>query len=200
MFVETVIGWIKPFVPADTLPADAIASVSALFAFLSLGVAIAAVIYSWWAVKEARRANSIALHHFKREIYEAYQRLLTSLDKHGVHLSERDIGAFELYVNLAEVYLPRKAAAEIRFFYDKCFEVAEAHKAFTDRCDANEEARLEALENGDISAAQWWSWNPQGTDEEIATLEARSQSAADRAFEFGVHVRDKLTEHMRLVR
>lgn len=189
--METLIGWIKPLIPPGAATADVISTISAFIAFLSLVVAAGSVIYSRWAVKEAKRANSISMHQFERTLYEAYERLMMKISE--VSLVRDDVSAFQLHANLAEVYLPELLAIEVDFFNDSCWEAVEAFERLGRAKDS-----LDTMPPSPSDR----ELNP--SRDEVEKLVRRSaeewQEALLRALRQGSDLGDSLRENMRLMK
>lgn len=165
-------------------------------ALLAAAIALLSALYSRWAVKEAQRANLIAIHQFKREFYEAYEQLLDKIATH--RLTEEHVQAFQIHVNLAEVYLPNELAKNVGHFHDRCWDLMEAQVAHSKAAYDQTAERLRGLTSRATNEEDICRY-----DDAKAMLDTcirQKEEAQGRALDDGIYLGERLRRNMRLVR
>lgn len=173
-----------------------IAFAAAVAAIVSVLLAVFALAYSRSAVKEAQRANKIAVHQFKRNFYEAYEQLLAKVA--GARLSEDDVNAFQIQANLAEVYLPEALACEVELFHESCWDLVEAYNSVRRAKSDLERARMAGMRKSPSEAGVTQSYDE--ATEMVVNLTEEWVRIKGRAVEKGADLGDSLRLNMSLVR
>lgn len=72
------------------------------------------------SAEAAKRANLIAIHQFRREFYEAFDRIQTALITAKARLRREDASDFWIHAHLAEVYLSPDVAQKVSEYFESC--------------------------------------------------------------------------------
>ncbi len=94
-------------------------------AFLSCLVAILSAIYARWGYSETKKANKIAIHNKKLELYKSFNLLHFTISKKGVSISYADIMQFSEPSRHSEFYFSQKTSGKIKQYFDISFEISD---------------------------------------------------------------------------
>lgn len=108
-------------------------------ALLAAAIAGLSALYSRWAVKEAKRANRIAVHDHQMRVYEAFQALYRHITASD-HLNGLEADEFAEQAALSAMYFPSDLAAAIKSFQSIC-----KHAETSQRCWEQSQARANNL-------------------------------------------------------
>ena len=104
-------------------------SLSDLIAILSFLGAVLAAVYARRASLEAKRANDLAAHSNKIEIYKAFRALHFSVLEKGTGIEHADVGRFYHPSQEAEFYFSSPETAEkVMAYFKLCFQLAETKR------------------------------------------------------------------------
>ncbi len=120
------------------------ANVIAGSAFL---VSVAAAIFSWRSVSQAKRANNISIHQYQKELHRAFFEVRKLLSGRGLLLKQQDLAPYGMIFRSASLYVSEKLSKQLLKFFDGCFEVEDLHACLDMNRDysrllANEETGL----------------------------------------------------------
>jgi len=94
-------------------------------ALLAAAIALLSALYSRWAVKEAKRANRIAVHEHQMKVYVAFQALYDHVTATN-QLNGLEADEFAEHATLAAMYFPAGLASRIKTFQQACKHAEEA--------------------------------------------------------------------------
>ena len=103
-----------------------------------LGACLAAV-YARWAWREARRANDIATHAKRMEIYKAFDALKFAMVQKAYSISHEDTGRFYSPSRDSEFYFTPEVHDKLWRYFEICFDLAEWNLKKTTRNPTGEE-------------------------------------------------------------
>jgi hypothetical protein len=120
--------------------------VTNLIAFLSLLSAVLAAWYAHWAWGEARKANEIALHSNRMEIYRALYTLRLMMQADSVGVETSDIMPFLQPSQEACAYFSEKETSQkLTQYFNICFSLAQCTRKLEQPNLSN--AQIEKLRN-----------------------------------------------------
>ncbi|WP_162627357.1 hypothetical protein [Aeromonas media] len=106
--------------------ATALASIAILIAALS-------ALYARWAWSEARKANNISLHAYRKEIYDAFHALRMHMTQNADFADFSEVKQFYQSSRTAKLYFDAQLASEIERYYDLCFNITHAGRSQVSR-------------------------------------------------------------------
>ncbi|WP_368165615.1 hypothetical protein [Aeromonas sp. R9-1] len=95
---------------------------------LALLIALLSALYARWAVKEAKRANHISLHQYRKDIYDAFRHLTMHMTQHADQAVLSEVNKFYHPSRNAKFYFDSELAKEIERYFDLCFNIADKSK------------------------------------------------------------------------
>lgn len=123
-----------------------------MFSDLPLVISIAALLvsllsalYSRWVWSEQKKANDIAVHNRKLEIYKSFESLRFALLQHGTSVPLEEVAKFYPYSRDAEFYFSPDVHQKLEEYGEICFKLAilnrernrgEYSREGMDRCSA----------------------------------------------------------------
>lgn len=118
-----------------------------VIACLALLVSIAAAVFSWRSVSQAKRANSIAIHQYQKELHRAFSEVRKLLSGRGLFLTQQDLAPYGMILRSSALYVSEELSANLLEFFDSCFQVEGLHTCLEMNRDyarlmANEETGL----------------------------------------------------------
>lgn len=114
-------------------------NISDLIALGSFLVALLAAVYARWAWREARRANDIAAHAKRMEIYKAFDALRFAMVQKADSISHEDVGRFYFPSRDSEFYFSPDVHDKVRKYFEICFGLAEWNSKKTRRNPTGDE-------------------------------------------------------------
>jgi hypothetical protein len=100
--------------------------VSDLIEFILVFVAILAALYARWAWSEARRANEIAVHSNRMDIYRALHNLRFLVQSKGIMIEAQHVAPFFHPSREARFYFSNTDTSQnLVEYFDVCFGLAE---------------------------------------------------------------------------
>jgi hypothetical protein len=118
-----------------------------VIAGLALFVSVAAAVFSWRSVSQAKRANSIAIHQYQKELHRAFFEVRKLLSGRGLFLKQQDLAPYGMILRSSPLYVSETLSSKLLEFYDGCFQVENLHTCLEMNRDyarlmANEETGL----------------------------------------------------------
>lgn len=90
---------------------------------LSLGVSIVALTWARTSASAARRANTIQLHVYQRELFKAFHDLHEGFNRRGRFIRDEDIAAFQEHAKTVYLYVSEGLGKSILDYYHLCREI-----------------------------------------------------------------------------
>ncbi|MGY2094273.1 hypothetical protein [Pseudomonas simiae] len=122
-----------------------------MIAGLAFLVSVAAAVFSWKSVSQARRANNIAMHQYQKELHRAFFEVRKLLSGRGLLLKEQDLAPYGMIFRSSALYVSEALAKQLLEYFDNCFQVESLHATLDMNRDytrllANEETGLDGVD------------------------------------------------------
>lgn len=133
-----------------------------VIAGLALFVSVAAAVFSWRSVSQAKRANCIAIHQYQKELHRAFCDVRKLLSGRGLFLKQQDLAPYGMILRSSSLYVSEALSGELLKFYDGCFQVENLHTCLELNRDY---ARLIANEETGLTGADLESHRASADDQ-----------------------------------
>lgn len=102
-----------------------------LSAFIAFGAALIALLSAIYARRQAdaaKRANRIAIHGHRLDVYSALVRYRAHLASHGANVSADEVWKFAEAVDASEFYFPGHVHPRMKYVFDESFRLMSLHE------------------------------------------------------------------------
>ncbi|MEA1030967.1 hypothetical protein T3A99_20585 [Pseudomonas sp. N-137] len=135
-----------------------------VIAGLALFVSVAAAVFSWRSVSQAKRANSIAIHQYQKELHRAFFEVRRLLSGRGLFLKQQELAPYGMILRSSSLYVSEALSAKLLEFYDSCFQVENLHTCLEMNRDY---ARLIANEETGLAGADFEAHRASADDQVV---------------------------------
>lgn len=98
------------------------------YELIALLIALLSALYARWAATEAKKANRISLHQYRKDIYDAFVHLRMHMTQYADQAAISEVNKFYHPSRNAQFYFDRELAREIEQYFDLCFGIADTSK------------------------------------------------------------------------
>ncbi|MFM5879900.1 hypothetical protein ACET7V_10725 [Aeromonas sanarellii] len=91
-------------------------------------IALLSALYARWTWTEAKNANRISLHQYRKDIYDAFLQLRMHMTQYADQAVLSEVTKFYYPSINAKFYFNSELAREIECYYDLCFKLADKNR------------------------------------------------------------------------